>query len=69
MERLLTIDEICSILQVSKPTVYRWVHYDYIPHIKLGSAVRFEEKTVLKWLKARGRDGRTSIGFDIFSRE
>jgi len=65
MEKLLTIDELCTMLQISKPTVYRWVHYEYIPHVKLGGAVRFDERAVIKWLESRKNGGRKSIGIDI----
>ncbi|MFC1692244.1 hypothetical protein ACFL1R_01925 [Candidatus Latescibacterota bacterium] len=31
------------------------MHYEYIPHFKLGGAVRFHQKAVEKWLRERGR--------------
>jgi excisionase family DNA binding protein len=65
MEELLTIEELSSKLKVSKSTIYRWVHYDFIPHIKLSGAVRFNEKSVLKWLSARERVGRIRMSIDI----
>ncbi len=65
MEKLLTIHELCTILQVSRSTVYRWVHYEFIPHIKLGNAVRFDEKSVSKWLRTKEQVGRTQINIDI----
>jgi excisionase family DNA binding protein len=51
MECLLTIEDISDKLQVGKSTIYRGVHYEYIPHLKLGGALRFEEEAVRKWLK------------------
>jgi len=65
MEELLTIEELSSKLKVSKSTIYRWVHYDFIPYIKLSGAVRFNEKSVLKWLTARERAGRIRLNIDI----
>ena len=64
MERLLTVDQVSEILRVERSTVYRWVHYDFIPHMKLGGAVRFDEKSVRRWLKTRERQGgaRLKIG-------
>ncbi|MHB9141988.1 MAG: helix-turn-helix domain-containing protein [Paludibacter sp.] len=61
MEKLLTVDELSEILQVSKPTIYRWVHWEFIPHYKIGNAVRFEMKAVEKWLKARETKGRKKM--------
>ena len=69
MERLLTVEELSDRLQVGRSTVYRWVHYDYIPHVKLGSAVRFSEPAVEKWLRGKEREGRNTIRVDVFSRE
>lgn len=65
MEELLTIEELSDKLKVSKSTVYRWVHYDFIPHIKLGGAVRFKEKSVAKWLQDREQVGRARLRVEI----
>jgi len=65
MERLLTVEELSQKLQVGKSTIYRWVHFDYIPHVKLGAAVRFSESTVEKWVKSRERSGRTTLNIDV----
>ena len=65
MEELLTVEELSDKLKVGKSTVYRWVHYDFIPHIKLGGAVRFDERSVRKWLRAREQVGRVHLKIDI----
>ena len=50
MEKLLKINEVSEILQVSPKTVYNWVCYGYIPHFKVnnsqgnGGAVRFDNR-------------------------
>jgi excisionase family DNA binding protein len=64
MEMLLRVEELSRKLKVGKPTVYRWVHYDYIPHVKLGTSVRFNEKTVEKWVKSRERMGKRDLIVD-----
>jgi len=61
MERLLTINELCNILQVSKATVYRWVHSDFIPYFKIGGVVRFNERAVRQWLSRRCYSGSTRL--------
>jgi excisionase family DNA binding protein len=61
MERLLTVEEVSGKLKVGKSTIYRWVHYEYIPHVKLGGTVRFNEKAVEKWLRNRERSGRSQL--------
>ena len=65
MERLLTAEQVSDMLQVSKSTVYRWVHYDFIPYIKIGGALRFDEKAVKKWLKARESKGRLRLPIEV----
>jgi len=65
MEELLTVEELGDKLKVSKATVYRWVHYDFIPRIKLGGVVRFREESVRRWLSAREKAGRVRLKVDI----
>lgn len=69
MERLLTIDELSDKLQIGKSTIYRWVHCDYIPHVKLGSSVRFSERSVDRWLRGRESPGRSRLRIEVFPRE
>ena len=65
MRKLLTVDELSEALGVAKSTIYRWVHCDFIPHIKLGGTVRFDEASVWKWVKRRERPGRHSLRLDV----
>ena len=69
MERLLTIDELSDKLRVGESPIYRWVHYDYIPHAKRGSSVRFSETAVNKWLRVRENKWRSHLRLDFSSRE
>ena len=65
MERLLTPKQICELLQVDLSTVYLWTHTEFIPHLKLGRCVRFEEGDVLEWLRQRKSLGRKTLKYDI----
>jgi excisionase family DNA binding protein len=65
MERLLTVEELSAKLQVGKSTIYRWVHYEFIPHVKLGSSVRFDENAVERWLRSKERSGRNRLHTDV----
>ena len=69
MERLLTVRELSHKLGVGESTIYRWVHYDYIPHVKLGSAVRFNETAVEMWVRSKERRGRRTLRIDMFPRD
>lgn len=46
MDKLLTPQEIADNLGVKLSTIYSWTHTGFIPHIKLGSLLRFREKDV-----------------------
>jgi excisionase family DNA binding protein len=63
MDKLLTTKDVCSILQVSPSLVYKWVHYGYIPHIKIGSLIRFKGDQIERWVRVKVRRAkiRTSI--------
>ena len=58
MGRYLTAKQLSEILQVSPKTVYDWVSVGFIPHVKVGRSVRFEEEKVRRWLSYRERKGR-----------
>jgi excisionase family DNA binding protein len=65
VERLLTVADLCKALQVSQSTVYRWVQSDFIPHLKIGGAVRFDERAVRKWLDKRTFTGKPKMHVEI----
>jgi excisionase family DNA binding protein len=60
MERLLTVEEVASWLQISKRTVRQWVQDEYIPFLKIGALVRFVPHSIREWLKKRETTGRTA---------
>jgi len=61
MEKLLNVTQLCQHLQVSKSLVYKWIHYDYIPHIKLGSIIRFREPDIYRWIERKKKRGRQKL--------
>lgn len=60
MEALLTVEELSDRLKVGKSTLYKWVHEEYIPHLKLRGSIRFNEAAVSKWLSRLENNGRKS---------
>ena len=68
-ENLLKPAEVAELLQVQKSTVYKWAHYDYIPHVKLGRALRFRKKVIDRWVKKKERERKVESldmeGLDI----
>jgi excisionase family DNA binding protein len=65
VERLLDTVEIAEQLNMSVSTIRKWVHFKFIPHIKLGRAVRFREKDVEAWIEERTEKGRASLAPEI----
>jgi len=65
MDRLLTVDDLAAWLQVKPRTVYQWVHEGYLPVIKLGSLVRFDQAKVTEWIGKREVPGRTKRRLEI----
>ncbi len=65
MDRLLTVDDLAAWLQVKPRTVYQWVHEGYIPVIKLGVLVRFDQASVKEWMKKRETPGRSSKRLEV----
>ena len=65
MERLLDTAEIAEQLNMSVSTIRKWVHFGFIPHVKLGRTVRFREKDVEAWIEERTEKGRASLAPEI----
>ena len=65
MERLLDTAEIAEQLNMSVSTIRKWVYFGFIPHVKLGRAVRFREKDVEAWIEERTEKGRASLAPEI----
>ncbi len=53
---LITVDEICRRLAVSKFTVYWWAKAGRIPHYRLGRNLRFSWADILAWLEKNRRE-------------
>jgi excisionase family DNA binding protein len=58
MDRLLTVEQLAIILQVSIATIYKWVWAKQIPYIKLSRrALRFEESKIKEWIEKKTYKG------------
>ena len=56
----LTPKELSELLKISLHTVYKWTHFEYVPHVKLGKMLRFERGQIERWVNRRSRKGRGS---------
>jgi excisionase family DNA binding protein len=64
-KELLNSAQVAEWLNVKESTIRKWTHYGFIPHIKLGRCVRFQESEIEKWLQERSEKGRSSMTPDI----
>jgi excisionase family DNA binding protein len=55
LNEFMPVTGLAAALNVSKPTVSRWVHDLGLPAIRLGGRLYFHEPAVAAWLKARER--------------
>ena len=63
--RLLTVTDVAAQLQVKPRTVYQWVHERYIPSVKLGTLVRFNQASIGAWIKQRETVGRITRRIEV----
>jgi excisionase family DNA binding protein len=50
---LLTLREVAEYLAVSERTVRRLIAADDLPCLRIGSQIRFDRATLLRWISAR----------------
>ncbi len=50
---IITQDELCKRLMISKPTVIRWVKMKKVPSIRIGRSVRFNWQSVINALEGK----------------
>jgi excisionase family DNA binding protein len=65
MEKLLHTNQVAELLSVKPSTIRKWVHYGFIPHVKLGSCVRFRETDIEAWVAERIREGRNVLSPEV----
>ncbi len=47
---VLTVDEVASLLRVSRWRVYELVQSGSIPHVRLGRTLRFSREALRQWI-------------------
>ena len=54
--KLMTIDEVATLLRSSKKTIYRWVYERKIPFLKVHVKLLFEEDQISQFLASFRQD-------------
>jgi excisionase family DNA binding protein len=50
---LLTVNELSALLSAHKMSIYKWVRQGRIPHLRVGSGLRFDPRALAQWLERR----------------
>lgn len=54
--QFLTVQEVAAHLRVSKMTVYRLLHGDELPSVRVGRSLRVPSAAVLRFIAQGGND-------------
>jgi excisionase family DNA binding protein len=65
MEQLFDTPQVAEWLNLAESTIRKWVHYGFIPHVKLGRSVRFRREDIEKWLQEKTEKGRATLAPEI----
>lgn len=47
---VLTVNDICKILDICKTTAYKWLNSNGIPHRRIGTRHFIAKEQLIKWL-------------------
>jgi len=64
-QQLMKAPQVAELVNVAESAMSKWVHFGFIPHVKLGRAVRFREKDVEAWIEERTEKGRATLAPEI----
>lgn len=53
-KEILTLKEVCELLDRTPPTIYQLVNQRRIPHTKKGKRLYFSRREINKWISERG---------------
>jgi excisionase family DNA binding protein len=59
-EKLLTVEQVATYLNVNKFTIYRLIADQRLPAFKVGNQWRFEKKMIERWLNSNRKHSNSS---------
>jgi excisionase family DNA binding protein len=65
VEKLLTVEQLSELIQISRSTLYEWTHCGFIPHYKFPKGIRFKAVEIEKWIAHRRIRGRDTYALQI----
>lgn len=67
IEQLWTVKDLMKALNLKRSWVYAAVERKEIPHLRLGTHVRFEPEVVRAWLKSQRQGPGATAGGNVVS--
>ena len=61
MEALLSVEEACAILRISKSAIYKYVKTKQIPSFKFGRRIKFQKAALEKWIEQKMEESNKAI--------
>lgn len=65
MKKLLTVQDLSDLLQVSPKTIYQWTHTGFVPHYRFPKGIRFSQEKIERWLANRAVKGRSTLKIEL----
>jgi excisionase family DNA binding protein len=59
-DRLLKVSETCTLLGLSRATVYRLITDNAIPIVRIGGTIRFRYRALLLWMQEHETPARAA---------
>ena len=66
-QEVLTIKDVCDLLQVHQATLYKMVKQGKIPAFRIGSDWRFRKDAIMRWMAEKSMHAR-QVRADVDSR-
>lgn len=55
MKRLLSVRDVADLTGAAPQTLYQWCAQSKIPHVRLGTLIRFDADDVERWIETNRR--------------
>ena len=59
-DKPLNVDEVCELTDLARPTIYRLVQSQDIPHFRRAKRLYFNREEILHWLHGRHKKSLSS---------
>lgn len=61
MEALLSVEEACAVLKMSKSALYKYARTKAIPSFTFGRRIKFQKAALEKWIEQKMEESNKTI--------